>query len=71
MCSLIEWKLCIVVLGNGYDVSVNSTCGVTVASATIPGFKTPRFLIKIMGGQESEKLYWPWQVAVLNGFQVL
>ncbi|XP_022166043.1 trypsin-3-like [Myzus persicae] len=57
------------VLGNAYDVSVNSTCGVTVASATIPSFKTPRFLIKIMGGQESEKFHWPWQVAVLNGFQ--
>ncbi|KAL4132778.1 hypothetical protein QTP88_009878 [Uroleucon formosanum] len=55
--------------GNAYDVSVNSTCGVTVASDTIPGFKTPRFLIKIMGGQESEKFHWPWQVAVLNGFQ--
>ncbi|CAI6343919.1 unnamed protein product [Macrosiphum euphorbiae] len=22
-----------------------------------------------MGGQESEKFHWPWQVAVLNGFQ--
>lgn len=57
-----------IVLGDRYDVSVNFTCGVT--SATVPGFKTPRFLIKIMGGRESEKFHWPWQVAVLDGFQV-
>ncbi|XP_027846706.2 trypsin-like [Aphis gossypii] len=54
--------------GDGYGVSMNFTCGVNVASTTNPSYKTPRFLVKIMGGQESEKFHWPWQVAVLNGF---
>ncbi|XP_026815400.1 trypsin-like isoform X2 [Rhopalosiphum maidis] len=51
-----------------HGVSMNFTCGVNVASATIPSYKSPKFLIKIMGGQESGKFHWPWQVAVLNGF---
>lgn len=48
---------------------MNLTCGVTVDLATT-AFKTPRYLTKITGGQESKKFYWPWQVAVLNELKV-
>jgi hypothetical protein len=71
MCLLFDENFVLLFLVDEYGVSVNFTCGVNVASATIPGYKSPKFLIKIMGGQESGKFHWPWQVAVLNGFLVL
>lgn len=62
-------KFNISVVGDRF-VSKNLTCGSAVNSDIVPVFKNSRYLIKIMGGQESEKFRWPWQVAVLNGLKV-
>ncbi|XP_025414015.1 trypsin-like [Sipha flava] len=56
---------------NKGHAAVNWTCGgasVDPAAAAVPyAFETPRYSVKIMGGRQSEKLRWPWQVAVFNG----
>lgn len=49
---------------------MNFTCGMNDVDHVNTAFKSPRYLIKIMGGQESDKFHWPWQVAVLNELKV-
>ncbi|VVC43760.1 Serine proteases, trypsin family, serine active site,Peptidase S1, PA clan,Serine proteases, trypsin [Cinara cedri] len=50
----------------------NFTCGVTVQdTAAVSYFQSPRYSTKIMGGRESDRFRWPWQVAVLSGLKEL
>lgn len=49
----------------------NFTCGVTAHdTAAGPSYQSPRYSMKIMGGRESDRFRWPWQVAVLSGSKV-